>query len=633
MQELQSVFTIVESKEATAQSFVAELMRETVMVVLLFTVSRLLWQKLKAAKLAVAGGKAPKPRLPNKFAGCAAPRAEERINEQPPATHQAASVRQRYVVAEARKSPSAKPSVKERALEQEMLQQIEQRKFTPALNTFRLAERDGLDWHFSEGLFSAFVQSGIRVGKVDVVERMLRKMKRNGVQPSTEFWQAAFRLLSSRKQFTTIMIAHQLFDQHLPDDRVVLSCLVNAALEVGDPKLASDLLDQKGWSVQHEQNDYVLFFRTYVAAGSMESAEALFRRLDGDQASPLMLNLVLLVCVNANRPERAKGLLDLAHAQKLADIVSYNTVLKGFLQCNMRKHGLELLRELLRKPLTPDETTCSTLINMFTDIKQGSAKEIIEILLDHRESWDTVMCTVVIKGLIRADRVSMALELYEGMKQQKRALPDIVIYSVMIKALVDHGNLRQALILAEDLKTASLKPDDIITTHILEGCRKVGDVELGERFYQEFAASGSTPSQYLLTAFLKLFGRRGDDRAHNVLLNWEAAHGWRPSVLHYTCAISGSIRSGNSEQAWKTYQLMRTRRVMPDEIVFQTMLQGVTAARRWDRVLTLVDEATTFSKEVHLPQESLNSALTQMLVDSPDQALKLRRSVEKLAAL
>merc|ERR1719331_1578019 len=54
--------------------------------------------------------------------------------------------------------------------EKQLLQLLDQREFTRALNNFRSFERDGRDRHFSQALFSAFIQSSIRVGKIDVVE-------------------------------------------------------------------------------------------------------------------------------------------------------------------------------------------------------------------------------------------------------------------------------------------------------------------------------------------------------------------------------------------------------------------------------------------------------------------------------
>merc|ERR1719487_1015819 len=94
-----------------------------------------------------------------------------------------------------------------------------------------------------------------------------------------------------------------------------------------------------------DPKDHVLLFRTYVALNDAESAEKVFKRL-GEDMSSLMLNLLLLTCVNAKDPERALKHLHEARAfqesrnqkkgtdspenEPIVDVVSYNTVIKGF---------------------------------------------------------------------------------------------------------------------------------------------------------------------------------------------------------------------------------------------------------------------------------------------------------------
>jgi pentatricopeptide repeat protein len=169
--------------------------------------------------------------------------------------------------------PTVQPQ--SRATEQQMLKLLEQREFTRALNMYRACERDGRDRHFTnEELFSAFIQSAIRVGKIDVLERMLRAMRRNGILPSLKFWQTTLKMLSSRKHFNACISTHVLFARQIPADKVVYSCLINAALECNSPELAAQMLDKYG-EAEIDAKDYVLHFRTYVALGDVDTAEAL----------------------------------------------------------------------------------------------------------------------------------------------------------------------------------------------------------------------------------------------------------------------------------------------------------------------------------------------------------------------
>lgn len=514
------------------------------------------------------------------------------------------------------------PASQIRAWEAQMLQHLEHREFTRALNMYRGLERDGRDRGFSEELYLSFVQSAVRVEKIDVVERMLRVMRRHRMEPSLRFWQTTMKMLASRKHFSACLVVHTLFSKQIPTDKVVFSCLINAALEVGDPQRAALMLERYR-DAGIEAKDHVLFFRTYVALGDVDSAEAVFQRLGAD-ASTLMLNLLLLTCVNADQPARGIRLLREAHdfesqgvqdipSEKIVDVVSYNTIIKGFAQAKNSGQCFECLQEMVSHGIDPDDITYGTLLDScIADNHIDAAGEIVNLLMGSSRPMDTVMCTLFIKGFVRANCLPKALELCEEMKRRKSAHPDIITYSVLIKALVDQHDLDRALGLVEDMKMGGLQPDDIILTHLLEGCRYAGNHDLGQKLFRDMLASGVKPSEFSLVTMLKLHGRCGaHEAAHELVASWEEQHEGRPSVIHYTCLMSGCMRTKSYDQAWKAYELMKSKGIKPDSMALSTLLPGMVAAQRWDRVLELVRLATARGQSA-VPSETLNNALFQV---------------------
>jgi len=514
--------------------------------------------------------------------------------------------------------------------EAQMMKLLEQREFTRALNFFRTFERDGRDRHFSEELFAAFIQSAIRVGKIDVVERLLRSMKRRGAEPSRDFWRITLKMLSSRKHFDTCLSIFAIFGRSLPADKVVFSCLINGALENGSPEHAAAMLGRYCES-DLEPRDHVLLFRTYVSMGDVDSAEKTFRTL-GENMSSLMLNLFLLVCINTKQPERALGYLHEARTlqercasrnsvnpqenEPIVDVVSYNTVIKGFAQAGMLPRCFDCLHEMKSFNLQPDDVTFGTLLDMcIADNDMKAANEIVELLVRGDRPVDTVMCTMFIKGFVRAQKLPKAIELYEEMKLRNRegSGPDIVTYSVLIKAYVDAHDLERALLLVEDLTAAGHTPDDIILTHLLEGCRYVGNHSLGKKLFEDMLAVGVTPSEFTLVTMLKLHGRCGAHaEAYQLVANWEKKHGFAPSVIHYTCLMSGCLRTKNYDQAWQAYELMLDMSVRPDETTIATLLPGMVAAQHWERVVAIAQHALKPLTRINIATETLNNALSQM---------------------
>merc|ERR1719352_954569 len=112
---------------------------------------------------------------------------------------------------------------------------------------------------------------------------------------------------------------------------------------------------------------------------------------------------------------------------------------------------------------------------------------------------------------------------------------------------------------------------------------------------------------------VKLHGRCGaHEEAYDLVANWESQHGTKPSVIHYTCLMSGCLRTKNYDQAWAAYTLMIKQCIMPDETTMATLLPGMVAAQQWDRVLTLAKRCLKSQPRIKVAAETLNNALFQM---------------------
>lgn len=511
------------------------------------------------------------------------------------------------------KSPS--PSV-QRA-EAQMIEFLEKREFTQALNMYRRFQNSD-ESEFSERFYAIFIQSSVRVSKLDVAERLLRALKRSGIKVSIEFWQGTMRMVSSRRHYQLLLTMYSLFDNEVPDDKVVFSCIINAALEVGFTQRLPQLLER--YAKTHlDIKDYVLFFRSYVALKDANAAEALFRKL-GDGITTLMFNLMLLTCISSGEQERCMGLVRHAHdlekaSGSIVDCVSYNTVIKGFAGIAKPKQCVEVLREMVARGVQPDEITIATTFDACMECDDVEAIGHMVGVVKASKSLVPVS-TALVRSLVKSNRLPQALELYEGMGPKVQGHgPDVITFSFLIKACIDEHDIERALSLMADMKEVGHQPDDIIFTHLLEGCRHAGKLELGMELFKSMQQAGVKTSGYTLVALLKLFGRCGAHKeAQEVVDNWEAAHGWKPSVIHYTCLMSGCLHSRNYEQAWKAYESMCARDVSPDVTTLSTLLPGMVAAQEWSRVLILAEKVLMSAPRHKVPRETLNNAVSQMLV-------------------
>merc|ERR1719191_839652 len=101
----------------------------------------------------------------------------------------------------------------------------------------------------------------------------------------------------------------------------------------------------------------------------------------------------------------------------------------------------------------------------------------------HGVEPDDVTFGTLLDVCIAGDDTGKAVELDDEMRGRggEAAMPDVVTYSVLIKAFVDARDLDRALRFVEDMRKDGHQPDDIIITHLLEGCRHASNHELGKR--------------------------------------------------------------------------------------------------------------------------------------------------------
>jgi len=184
----------------------------------------------------------------------------------------------------------------------------------------------------------------------------------------------------------------------------------------------------------------------------------------------------------------------------------------------------------------------------------------------------------------------------------------------LIKAFINERDLDRAVSIVDDMIAAGCYPDDLILTRMLDGYRQAGLCDKGVALFERFVELGVVPSDYTILTLLKLHGIVGNhESAYELVATCVQRFGMRPSVIHFTCLMSGAIRTRNYEQAWKAYLLMCSHGVKADDTSVSILLPGLVAAQRWDRVIEVFSSALKADPPMKIPPEMLNNALSQAI--------------------
>lgn len=492
---------------------------------------------------------------------------------------------------------------------------LSQEQYTKALRLYRDLVRSGQDKEIREEQFYlALIQASIRVGHTDVVQELFQAMKRNSIARSLEFFQSTLKLLASKHLYQDCLMFYKLFKDELPAERTVCSCITFAAAECNEPSIALEVIEKLDSSTGR---DYQHVFRHFAKTGDSNQAVKLLAKLkdEGLEIESILVNVVLASCVAANRLDMAN---DVMNEYSCLDVVSYNTVLKGYVQVKDLEKCFELVEGMASAGITPDDVTYGTLLDAcIADHDLDRATMVVDKLINSGCPMNTVLYTTFMKGFVRGHMLNKAMDLYrlmraENMNGHSDCKPDLITYSVLIKGNCDKRNLEQALCLLDEMFKDGVEADDIIVNHLLDGCGHVSNVDLGQKIFDDLIVSGRVkPSPYTVTGMMKLYGKCGRcNQALNLVKTMEQRFGIKPSVIIFTCLMSGCVRHKRLDEAFEAFDLMKSQGLQPDKTTIQTLLQGCIQTCEWRRLIFLVQEG--LSSKIPIPGDVLNQALSAM---------------------
>jgi pentatricopeptide repeat protein len=200
--------------------------------------------------------------------------------------------------------------------------------------------------------------------------------------------------------------------------------------------------------------------------------------------------------------------------------------------------------------------------------------------------------TTLMKGFIRSRRLDKAIQLYESMKAtNSQVKPDMITHSMLIKAHCDSHDMGTALKILEDMLESECTVDDVVFTHLIEGCCQVNNVRLAEKLFSDMRTANINPSIYTLNGLVKVYGKCGmSEKALDLVERMEEDYGIKPTVVVFTCLVSGLIRQKKHLDAWKTFKRMGEI-LRPDNQSTQTMLVGLADGQLWKEFVELAEQA------------------------------------------
>merc|ERR1719336_251157 len=214
------------------------------------------------------------------------------------------------------------------------------------------------------------------------------------------------QLAGQKKHKTALSVYDRLVFDGLEPSVVTFSCAISFAVEVNEFDRAIELFEQLCKMTTPSIRACMTVLRVHARRQDWTSSIADLRKMQskGVRIDTLALNIVLATGIAVDKIGDVKDLIAETHTYTppIADVVSYNTLIKGCAQRNDAEMALQALEDMQTHGLMPNAITFNTCMDAAV---RGSrldlAWDIVKNMRDSRLRPDKFSCSTLVKGVVK----------------------------------------------------------------------------------------------------------------------------------------------------------------------------------------------------------------------------------------
>lgn len=312
------------------------------------------------------------------------------------------------------------------------------------------------------------------------------------------------------------------------------------------------------------------------------------------------------------------------------NIILFNELISAAMQTSTFETAWSIVQDMQAFRITPDNSTCLILLkDVSTKGKAPSLVKVLGLLDSASIDVDEVLMAAVVEvcgrlgrpdllgpflrkhsfkggrsydahtygGIIRAyghDKdVKGAWNTWNEMRRQNVA-PISVTLGCMVEALVTNGDIQGGYDLIQEVvadpKTAHLV-NSVIYGSILKGFSHKKRFERVWEVYEEMVQRKLKFSMVTYNTLIDACARSGDLARIPLLLKGIDEHGLKMGLVTYSAILKGYCQKNRLEEAFELVEHMtKTSGIQPDEIMYNTLLDGCARQAFYNRGMALLEK-------------------------------------------
>ncbi|XP_038719737.1 pentatricopeptide repeat-containing protein At4g15720 [Tripterygium wilfordii] len=315
------------------------------------------------------------------------------------------------------------------------------------------------------------------------------------------------------------------------------------------------------------------------------------------------------------------------HAHRLFEempepnVVSFTSLMAGYVDTGKPQISIFLLREMLENSVMPNDFTFATVINAcssLSDIKMGKKVHALVEIMGFR--CNLVVFSSLVDMYGKCNVVDEARRVFDLM-----GFRNIVSWTAMIVAYAQNARGHEALEVFREFSGLMLEsPNHFMLASVINACASLGRLVYGKVTHGAVIRLGHESNDVVASALVDMYAKCGcvssSDKVFRRIQN--------PSVIPYTSMIVGAAKYGRGDLSLKLFIEMIDGGIKPNDVTFLGVLHACSHSG-------LVKEGIEHLESMYpehgiLPDAKHYTCVVDMLGRSGrlDEAYQLAKSVQ-----
>merc|ERR1719421_319204 len=430
--------------------------------------------------------------------------------------------------------------------------------------------------------------------------QVFRKLQSSGVQLTALAYNA---LLDSCVQCGKVNVALQHFKE-MKDlglvDVVSYNTLLKAYLKQGQIVKARKLLTEMAENnIQANQVTYNEMLNALVTTKDRQEMWALVREMNaiGMRPNSVTCSIILKSLTAHSAPDdvrQAMALIDNLHEDM--DEVLFASVIEA---C-VRVGQLDLLSSKLQQYASFGGLAGLTAPTYGSMIKAyGRARDIERV----RELWremrrrhvtpTSITLGCMVDALVCNSLPDEAFDLVSGIRDESEYadILNTVIYSTLLKGFAQSRQPGRVQDVFEEMKQMGIACNTVSYNTMLDANAMTGKMDRADELFREMQASGVSPDVITYSTLVKGYCQAGDiDRGYQVLNEMVANGVHEPDEILYNSLLDGCAKQHRVDDALKLVEDMHKHNVRPSNFTLSILVKLLGRSRRLNQAFSMVEE-------------------------------------------